>query len=329
MPWPKGKTHPSARLNDRDFIAMYEDLARGPAYIARTTKTALSSVKRRRQHLEQKLGRAIQAKGPWAKPRGEFGAALAPGRIQLKLYDGVVLVASDAHYWPGDISTAHRAFVRFCRRMRPKIVVMNGDVLDGSTISRHAPIGWESRPSLIQEIEACQERLGEIVKASPGAQYVWPLGNHDARFESRIAAVAPEYAKVKGVHLSDHFGAEWQPCWSCFVNDDVVVKHRFKSGIHAPHNNTMWAGRSIVTGHLHSLKVQPISDYNGTRWGVDTGTLADPYGKQFSDYTEDNPRSWRSGFAILTFKDGRLLWPEVCHVVEPGVVDFRGQLIEV
>ena len=84
-----------------------------------------------------------------------------------------------------------------------------------------------------------------------------------------------------------------------------------------------------MTGHLHSLKVTPLSDYNGTRFGVDTGTLADPYGPQFTDYTEDNPTDWRSGFVVLTFRDSRLLWPEVVHVVAEGLAEFRGELLSV
>jgi hypothetical protein len=58
------------------------------------------------------------------------------------------------------------------------------------------------------------------------------------------------------------------------------------------HNATLWAGRNIITSHLHSLKVTPFSDYNGARFGVDTGTLANPYSEQFN-YQEDNPRNHR------------------------------------
>jgi hypothetical protein len=81
----------------------------------------------------------------------------------------------------------------------------------------------------------------------------------------------------------------------------------------------------MVTGHLHSLKVMPVSDYNGTRWGVDAGTMADPYGPQFYNYTELNPVNWRSGFAMLTFKRGKLMWPETAWVSGPNAVQFRGQ----
>jgi predicted phosphodiesterase len=239
----------------------------------------------------------------------------------------VVLVASDAHYWPDRITTAHRAFVRACSEMKPKAVIMNGDVLDGARISRHPPIGWESRPTLVDEIEACKQRLTEIISAAKNAKFIWTLGNHDARFETRLATVAPEYAKIHGVHLSDHF-PEFEPAWACWINGEVVVKHRYKGGVHATHNNAVASGKSMVTGHLHSLKVTPYDDYNGTRWGVDTGTLAAKYGEQFVDYTEDGPRNWRSGFAVLTFRNGQLLWPEVVNVrdEEAGEVEFRGKV---
>jgi hypothetical protein len=267
-----------------------------------------------------------------------FEAAEHPARIAIKIRDGVAIVGSDAHYWPNIVSTAHRAFVRLCEKLEPDLVDLNGDVLDGARISRHAPIGWEDRPALIEEIEACKDRTGEIVKATlkKKTRRVWGLGNHDARFETRLATVAPEYAKVHGVHLKDHF-PDWEPCWSVWINDDVVIKHRFKGGIHATHNNTVSAGKSMATGHLHSLKVTPFTDYGGTRFGIDTGTLAQaptkgsPVGPQFMDYLEDNPVNWRSGFVVLTFRGGRLMWPEVCHVIDEkrGLVEFRGELMEV
>ena len=251
-----------------------------------------------------------------------------PERVVWDIQSGVVIVFSDAHYWPGKASTAHRALVKFCKEIKPFGIVANGDVFDGASVSRHAPIQWEGRPTVKQEIEIVQERLGEILKAAPKAKRAWSLGNHDARFESRLATVAPEYANVHGMHLKDHM-PEFDPCWSVWINDNVVVKHRHKNGIHSAHNSTMWAGRTMVCGHLHSMKVTPLTDYNGTRFGVDTGTLADPFGRQFTDYMEDNPRNWRSGFAVLTFHCGRLLWPELVHVLEEGIVEFRGRVYNV
>jgi hypothetical protein len=56
--------------------------------------------------------------------------------------------------------------------------------------------------------------------------------------------------------------------------------------------------------------------------------MADTYGKQFTDYMEDNVRDWREGFCVLTFVDGMLLQPELVRVIDKGRVDFRGKIIE-
>jgi hypothetical protein len=47
------------------------------------------------------------------------------------------------------------------------------------------------------------------------------------------------------------------------------------------------------------------------------------------EYAEDNPKNWRSGFAVLTFWQGKLMPPELCEVISEGIVYFRGQIIEV
>jgi len=307
-----------AKISDADFLALFPQI--GASGLVERFNVTESNVYKRRARLEQKLGCRIAS--PTQVPGPEH-----PGRLHVEVQNGVVLVGSDAHYWPGRISTAHRAFVKFCKMLKPAVVVMNGDVFDGATVSRHPPINWEQRPSVAQEIEACQDRLGEIEKASGKAQRIWTLGNHDSRLEVSLASRVPEFAGVKNMDLKSHFPL-WEPCWAVWVNQSCVIKHRHKNGIHATHNSTMWAGKTMVTGHLHSLRVSPFTDYCGTRFGVDTGTLADIYGPQF-EYCETNPVNWRSGFAILTFRDGRLLWPEVAHVIEEGVVEFRGELYHV
>lgn len=318
------------QVTDEEIISKWDttdsvvDLSISLGISERATRTRIARLRKKGLLLKSKnkQSKYYEAPGHWQNLDQH------PGTIDLQVRDGHVLIGSDSHYWPGIITTAHRGFVHLTKKLQPKVVIKNGDIMDFPKLSRFAPIGWENRPDVAKEIEAAQERLKEIERAAPNAKRCWPIGNHDSRFETRLATIAPEYAKVHGVHLKDHF-PYWQGCWAVFINDDVVVKHRLKSGIHAPHNNTMWAGRTIITGHLHSLKVMPVSDYNGTRWGVDCGTLADAYGPQFYNYTELNPVNWRSGFVVLTFKNGELLWPEIAFVRGDGLLDFRGEIINV
>lgn len=296
--------------------------------IAKITGVTARSVSRRRRALEARYGITLGSKDlPAITVRHD-------AKIDFEIDNGVVLVFSDAHYFPGIITTAHKGLLHFIDKLKPKLIVCNGDAFDGATISRYPRIGWDKKPSVKHELDAVDERLGEVVKAAralkKGCKLVWPLGNHDSRFETFLAANAGNYEGVHGFHLKDHF-PDWLPCWAVEINGHTVIKHRYKGGIHATHNNTVTSGKNIVTGHLHSLKVTPWTDYNGTRWGVDTGTLADadPYSEQFVDYLEGNPVNWRSGFAVLTFRDGRLLMPELVQVFDENSVEFRGEVFKV
>lgn len=255
---------------------------------------------------------------------------MSKGIARVDLPDGVLIDFSDAHYWPNLVSTSHRALLRLCKILKPKIVCANGDVMDGARISKHARIGWEKSPKVVDELKTVECRLNEVVKSAPAARFWWTFGNHDQRFETYLANSVPEYMGVKGFSLREHFPA-WTPCWQLRVNGDTVFKHRWKGGRGpgATFNNVKESGTNIFTGHLHSSKTTPFTDLRGTRFGVDSGTLADPEGPQFEAYMETNPADWREGFVVATFANGKLLWPEHVHVIAPGRVSFRGQILEV
>ena len=317
------QTHKST--SDKQFIDAWEKY-RSATVLARELGISLPATHRRRRILENRYKITLES--------NDRSVKYVPPQISQKvrfpltIENGTIIVGSDAHYWPGLISTAHRGLVHLTHQLKPTAVIQNGDVIDGATISRWPRIGWEHRPTVKQELEVATERLSEIEKASLNSKLFWTFGNHDARFELNLAKLIPEYEGVAGFSLKDHF-PRWQPCMSVMVNDSCIIKHRQANGIHAVYNNTLKGGISMVTGHLHSLKVTPWTDYNGDRYGVDSGTLADVWGPQFEAYMEDGARSWRSGFVVLTFKDGRLMPPDLAHVINEGQLWFRGEVIEV
>lgn len=310
-----------ATVPEDEFIRLWNESGGSAAAVAKILKIDVRGVNQRRVRIENKLGQPLLS----LSARSNRPKQLPPGRISANIQNGTILVGSDVHIWPGHLTTAQRAFIAFSKTLKPDMVVINGDLFDGATVSRHPAGMWqqERRPNVRQELEACQAFL-DAIKAP---QRLWMWGNHDARFEARLASLTPEYEGVPGFALKDHF-PEWKMSMSLWVNDEVVIKHRWHNGIHAVYNNTLKGGKSIVTGHLHSLKVTPWTDWNGTRYGVDTGTLADPDGIQF-DYAEDNSKNHRSGFAVLTFREGNLLLPELAQVWDENHIQFRGELIPV
>jgi hypothetical protein len=326
--------------SDQEFIAAWRRLKKA-TLVSKALNIGLRSVYSRRRAMEAKYGMALEAISPI---RGTSAQSLAghranalaaeraekyEGEMHDTLADGVVLVASDCHYWPGVVTVAHEAFCRLAKSLKPAMVVLNGDILDGARISRHPRIMWEQQPQLKDEIHAVQDRCAEIERAAGKAKLVRTIGNHDARFENYLSGRASEVEGMPGSTLLD-FLPKWRAGWALHLNAKtdgwVCIRHRpVGGGLHAAINSTLKAGVSYVHGHLHQLKVTPWADYRGRRYGVDTGTMADVGGPQFT-YVEAGPLNWASGFAVLTFREGRLLPPEIV-VVDGGEAWFRGEAV--
>jgi 3',5'-cyclic AMP phosphodiesterase CpdA len=241
----------------------------------------------------------------------------------------MIIVFSDAHFWPDDPSPAYRALLKFLEMHKQEIkcIVNNGDAFDGASISRFPPLNFNKIPTVQEELQACIDSLTEIenrvLKQTP---LIWCLGNHDARYEQLIVNKVPELQGLKGTSLKDYFPM-WLSCYSLWINMNLVIKHRNKGGAMAGRNNTIHGGVNFVTGHTHVGCVNPFNDYNGTRYGVQTGTLANPLGRQF-EYCEDNPKDWMECFAVLSFHNGKLLMPELCKVFDNDHFEFRGKVYE-
>lgn len=318
-------------VTDEEFIQIWNQVG-SPLEVAKKTGIDVRAVYKRRRNIEARYKiKLLSFANPQHNPDfyKKVEQSIGHARRGMDLQKGRIIVFSDAHFWPDEYTTAYKGLLEMIKEFKPKAVIANGDVFDGSQASRHPRIGWQKTPSVKEELEACQKFMNDIEKVGGNAcEYIWTMGNHDARFETFLAASVPQYEGVPGYSLKDHFPM-WKPCWSYWVNEDTVIKHRFKGGFGAGRANTLNAGVNMITGHTHQLKVEPLTDYNGTRYGVQTGTLADPNGQQFMDYTEDNPKDWRSGFVLLSWERSRLLMPELVQVCGEDEVEFRGKIWQV
>jgi len=319
---------PAPKVPDGEFIELWKTLG-GATEVAKRLNTSLAGVHRRRRSMERKHGIAIEASHAKADAYKHLTPYAHKANHLLGHLNGQVIVFSDCHWWPGVRTTANKGLLKLIRELQPKAVICGGDAFDGARISRYPRPGFlDAGPTVIEELKACKERMEEIEEAAGRAKLVWTLGNHDQRLEARLAANVPEYEGVHGFHLKDHF-PKWVPAWCCWINDDTIVSHRFKNGVHAAWNNSVASGVNIITGHLHQLTWRRITDFRGDRYGVDTGTLAEPMGPQFVNYLEGKRPQWGSGFAVLTFKDGRMLMPQLAQKWDEQHIEFNGKLIDV
>jgi hypothetical protein len=247
----------------------------------------------------------------------------------IELKDGILLTASDLHYWPmWGASTAHRGLCYVAQKIKPSVIVLNGDVSDLPGASSHRPIAWKKEPKVEDELVEVETRIGEIKDSAPGADRYINWGNHDIRFDNRLAEQCDWLRGVSGSSLVHHF-PEWKFQNAIRVNEvELEIKHRNKSGQYAPANNVKDAGFSYCSGHDHNFNSFRWANLRGTFWGIDTGMGAEPWGPQF-EYRENNTANWASGFAVLTFIKGKLQPPEMVPVIEPGVIWFRGERVDV
>lgn len=235
-----------------------------------------------------------------------------------------MLVFSDAHFWPGHTSPAFWVLLKILEELKPDFVIDNGDSWDGASISRHPRADFQATPTLRQELDSVIDHL-EMIRETGGddCTFIRHLGNHDARFLALLSQRVPELEGMPGTTFEDLF-QDWEHHVSTHFNEHLVVKHRFRSGMHSAYNNVLHSGMSIVTGHTHKLGIRAHTDLRGTRYGIETGTLADTWGPQFR-YVEQNTRDWRMGFAVITV-DGDRLFPELVEVHEDGKAWFRGKI---
>ena len=318
--------------SDEEFIGLWH-IHHSHKKVAEALKINVRSVAARRENLQNRHGIVLPLFDP--RPSYDQSMLVTADRVEvkLKLKSGVILVAGDQHFVPGYVPTMHRAFIHLSKKFKPFAQIWNGDAFDGASISRFASIGWEKKPTVSEELDTVKERTHEVVESSPNSKRGWNLGNHDMRYETRLAEKASEYRNVKGIHLKDHF-PEWTPAWFVTVNEGeqshTEIRHREKGGIHASYNNTVSAGVNIVTGHDHVADVKAFDDRRGRRYGVRHGMTADSSrDAPFVNYLEGRKTNWQSAVAVLTYKDGVLLQPELALRVDENHFQFRGEIIRV
>jgi Icc-related predicted phosphoesterase len=331
-------------LTDEEFIKKWEEFP-SATLLAKEIKCNPRAIQNRRRSVEIRLGIQLETK---VNLRDAFNKKQTEKRITrlkeqnqkrieatthsvrrgMSLDNGRVIIFSDAHF-TDYTTTGFKALLKFIKYFKPKAIICNGDAFDGAVLSRYPSINYDSKPSVLDELNYCKTHLDAIEKIKPaGCRLIWTLGNHDMRYESALVSRASEYAGVEGFSLKDHF-PHWEACYSFWVNDDTVIKHRHKGGRYAGYNNVQASFSNIFTGHTHVLTCSPISTFDQkTYWGVQTGTLADVNAESFS-YTEDNAKDWRQGFIMASWEKGRLLMPEMIMVCGEDEVEFRGEVLSI
>lgn len=301
--------------SDEEFIQIYQSSGSNKEAMERLGVSDIRSFRRRLKRIEEKVGTILK---PHRNPNTKLPQY---EHLTINDFEGVLAVFSDAHFWPNEESDSYKILLQILPEIKPDYIISNGDEFDGSSISRFAKDGWSFVPSVADELKACKDSMKAIKEASESSKSMILAGNHTNRLQNYLVNNVPEFVGVEGFSFQDHF-QDWEIYISASFNDHLVIKHNYHGGIHAAWNNVLKSGVSIVTGHTHRLLCRPYTDYRGTRYGIETGTLCNIYGQQFK-YMNNNPRDWMEGFCIITV-DKNTIHPELVSVVN-GTAFFRGK----
>lgn len=317
------------KVSDQQFIAAWREAGGEGKAVAAMLGLSIRGVYARRNLVEAASGVQLPSAGLGnGIHRGDAGqpAYNYKPRLNIDGFSGRVVIFSDCHWWPGISNTlAYRALIEIIKETKPKLVIGNGDLLDGARISRFGRSDWSETPKMLDELEEVKARCAEIRHAYRGARHVRTIGNHDQRFDKYLAQNAGEFEGIAGFRLKDHL-PEWEETMSIWINGRTVVKHRWHNGINAARNNAMKSGLHFVSGHTHRNIVDPWENYQGRWYGCEDGTLAEPNSAPFA-YGEDNPSQARAGFLSLTYlADGTLLPPQQC-IAENGAAYFLDEVV--
>jgi len=301
---------------------VYEDvIAHGIRLAAQKRGKPESTV--RNQYVAALRTLGLEDKRQRATPNA--GEAANDAEVSFPVSDGVFLAFGDTHWTEPHQprSVAHEALLRAIQKVKPDFLLCTGDALDFGQISRHDPVGWQPHVRVKDTIAAGRLHLGELADLAPRAKRFWCIGNHDERHDNYLARNAVAFEDEPGMRLADKF-SDWRQAWR-FDFGSFYALHRWHNGEHAAYNNAMKSGASVVTGDTHKLRVTARENLKGRVYGVETGMLADPHWACFA-YLRGKPTAWTQGWAVLTVRNGRLLQPETCEVLD-GIAYFRGEAL--
>lgn len=300
-------------LSDDSWLEAWHSAGCSLAEMSRQTGISVQNIWARKTRME---GRGVLLKTISTNP-GNLQKWTYPSEIEIDVCNQSVLVASDLHVWPGPIPDMWHAFCKLAHHLKPAVIILAGDLIDGTKISRHPALRNQNPPKVSEETGALRTWLDML----PDCPKYWTPGNHDLRINNYIANMASELDDWTG-SLEDRF-PEYEFAYSILINGNTEVRHNFRSGVGAAWNNVLHSGISICTGHTHQLEVKAMVDRRGRRYGVELGMIQNPEHAMF-EYSMGMVRRWTQGFALLTYdEEGELLPPELCQA-QRGRPIFRG-----
>ena len=293
------------------------------------TKKLARAEQSRREHASRYLQR-------WVLPFvGK--APRAVGRAGVS----TILSISDTHATFLDPFTWH-CFLSAIRDLQPAIVYLNGDILEGSEISRFPKIpGWTVPLQL--ELDFAREMFRQVREVTKSAEVWWGAGNHGIdRLVSYLTQSAPAFAGLRSMRfdeLADLRGLDVRLAQGGTILSPVGtegdrpgtiffgcywIHHGTRLGAHAGDLELKSAGMSGQSGHVHRASLA----YAGNASERMRSWMTTPMGcthRAGRAYMRGTHTGWQQGFGVaFVHRDGHVRQYPVC--TDDGIAIVEGRV---
>lgn len=289
----------------------------------------------RREHAERYLERHVL---PYVASRDDFRELHAP-------YDLVSISDTHSQFM---CPFVWFAFLSFIRDAKPDGVLLNGDILDATEISRHPKIpGW-SEP-LQSELDFKREMFRQIREDAGHAGDLFDTGgNHDTadRLTMYVTQVAKGLASLRSLRVDEllgladfdvqlfHGGTIMSPSGTedekpgFLLFDSYRIHHGTCLGQHPAASELKAAGRSGQSGHVHRAQIH----YGTTERDEGLSWMCTPAGCRHEAaraYIKGTNTGWQRGFGFARiYPDGTVHQYPVVVSGSPDRVSVEGFIYE-
>ena len=260
--------------------------------LSKSHKTTVESARSLLRVARGNMGKRDRKKATAPRPnqsagwKPEMPPSLAEKWDPFDLGNGIrVAVLSDLHV-PYHSMVAVKAAVDYCMKKKPSTVVLNGDVADFYSISRHQKD--PSKRDLEQEITAVREMLAWIrYQFGKKCRIVYKIGNHEDRWAHYLWNCAPEISHSPRMDVKEWLDAEKYGIEMVGEQRPIMVGklpvfhgHELGKGISSPVNAARGAFMrtlsTLLVGHSHRSSHHTEPNVWGTQTSCwSTGCLAD------------------------------------------------------
>ena len=223
---------------------------------------------------------------------------------------------SDIHY-PHEDPRCMKLVEAFLKDFRPDILILNGDIFDMPQISSFRKRRKEIMLStnIQDDIDRGREGLERLLDAAGAKEHLYPMGNHEDRWESYLGNKAPELASLRALTMEELLipkGVKYKSYGDGYwLNDSLYIYH----GLYVGKNNwtdaeRLQIGASSITGHRHHQRVSYFTNRKQTFKNIAQGCLCKlnpPYLRSTSD--------WQQGFTY-----GHIIDDEKFRAIEVEIV---------